>query len=215
MSVPQDYPDRPVAVIGAGTLGRRLALMFATRGGFVRINARRAEHGAAAVDFVEQQIGGLSGTHPRWWARGRAEYVARLQDAVAGAWLVIESVPERLELKQEIFAQLESAAPRDAILSSNSSSYASRLIVTGLSTTDRMLNTHFYMRGSDLAATPLRRCWTSSRRPSLSTGCVPFWCGAKAPDSSSTESGPRSNGKRSMSLPAGSACRMMSTRCGS
>ena len=99
MSVPQDYPDRPVAVIGAGTLGRRLALMFATRGGFVRINARRAEHGAAAVDFVEQQIGGLSGTHPRWWARGRAEYVARLQDAVAGAWLVIESVPERLELK--------------------------------------------------------------------------------------------------------------------
>ena len=69
MSVPQDYPDRPVAVIGAGTLGRRLALMFATRGGFVRINARRAEHGAAAVDFVEQQIGGLSGTHPRWWAR--------------------------------------------------------------------------------------------------------------------------------------------------
>ena len=84
MSVPQDYPDRPVAVIGAGTLGRRIALMFATRGGLVRINARRAEKGAAAVDFVEQQIGGLSGTHPGWWARGRAEYVARLEDAVAG-----------------------------------------------------------------------------------------------------------------------------------
>ena len=50
MTVPQDYPDRPVAVIGAGTLGRRIALMFATRGGLVRINARRAEHGAAAVD---------------------------------------------------------------------------------------------------------------------------------------------------------------------
>ncbi len=150
MSVPQDYLDRPVAVIGAGTLGRRVALMFATRGGLVRINARRAENAAAAADFVEQQIGGLAGTHPGW-ARGRAEHVARLEDAVADAWLVIESVPERLELKQEVFAQLESAAPRDTILASNSSSYASRLIVDGLSTTDRMLNTHFYMPPTQIA----------------------------------------------------------------
>lgn len=162
MSVPQNYPDRPVAVIGAGTLGRRIALMFATRGGLVRINARRAEHGAAAVDFIEQQIGDLSGTHPGRWARGRAEYVARLEDAVAGAWLVIESIPEQLELKQEIFARLESAAPRDAILSSNSSSYASRLIVAGLSTTDRMLNTHFYMPPT-LIAVDVMSCGNTSQ----------------------------------------------------
>jgi 3-hydroxybutyryl-CoA dehydrogenase len=61
VSIPQDYLDRPVAVIGAGTLGRRIALMFATRGGLVRIHARDAQKGAAAhVDFVEQQIGGLA-----------------------------------------------------------------------------------------------------------------------------------------------------------
>jgi 3-hydroxybutyryl-CoA dehydrogenase len=151
VSVPQDYLDRPVAVIGAGTLGRRIALMFATRGGLVRINARNAEKGAAAVDFVERQIDGLRGNHPGSFARGRAEFVARLEDAVAGAWLVIESVPERLELKQEIFARLEAVAPRDAILASNSSSYASRLIVAGLSTTERMLNTHFYMPPKQIA----------------------------------------------------------------
>ena len=121
MDVPQDYLDRPVAVIGAGTLGRRVALMFASRGGLVRIHARRAEVGAAAADFVEQQIAGLAGSRPGS-ARGRAEHVARLEDAVADSWLVIESVPERLELKQEIFAQLESASPRDTILASNSSS---------------------------------------------------------------------------------------------
>ena len=113
MTVPQDYLDRPVAVVGAGTLGRRVALMFTSRGGLVRIIARRADQGAEAVDFVEQQIGGLSGTHPRW-ERGRAEYVERLEDAVAGAWLVIESVPERLELKQDVFALLESAAEPDS-----------------------------------------------------------------------------------------------------
>ena len=150
MTVPQDYLDRPVAVVGAGTLGRRVALMFTSRGGLVRIIARRAAQGAEAVDFVEQQIGGLSGTHPRW-ERGRAEYVERLEDAVAGAWLVIESVPERLELKQDVFALLESAAEPDSILASNSSSYASRLIVDGLSTTHRMLNTHFYMPPMQIA----------------------------------------------------------------
>jgi 3-hydroxybutyryl-CoA dehydrogenase len=150
MNVPQDYLDRPVAVIGAGPLGRRVALMFASRGGLVRIHARRAEIGAAAVDYVEQQIGVLAGSHPGW-ARGRAQHVARLEDAVSDAWLVLESVPEQLELKQEIFAKLESAAPRDTILASNSSSYASRLIVGGLSTTDRMLNTHFYMPPTQIA----------------------------------------------------------------
>ncbi len=150
VSVPQDYLNRPVAVIGAGTLGRRAALMFASRGGLVRIQARRAEIGAAAVDFVEHQLGRLGGSRPGW-AAGRAEHVPRLEDAVADAWLVIESVPERLELKQEIFAQLESASPHDAILASNSSSYASRLIVDGLSTTDRMLNTHFYMPPTQVA----------------------------------------------------------------
>jgi 3-hydroxybutyryl-CoA dehydrogenase len=150
MSVPEDYLDRPIAVIGAGTLGRRVALMFASRGGLVRIHARRAEVGAAAVAFVRQQIAGLADSHPGW-VRGRAEHVARLEDAVADAWLVIESIPERLELKQAVFAQLESAAPSDAILASNSSSYASRLIVDGLSTTDRMLNTHFYMPPTQIA----------------------------------------------------------------
>jgi 3-hydroxybutyryl-CoA dehydrogenase len=151
MTLPEDYLDRPVAVIGAGTLGRRIALMFAARGARVRINARSAETGLAAVDFVERQMAGLPASQATTSARGRAEFVARLQDAVAGAWLVIESVPERLELKQEIFRQLESAAPRDAILASNSSSYASRLIVAGLATTERMLNTHFYMPPTQIA----------------------------------------------------------------
>ena len=83
MTVPQDYLDRPVAVVGAGTLGRRVALMFTSRGGLVRIIARRAAQGVEAVDFVEQQIGGLSGTHPRW-ERGRAEYVRALRGCGCG-----------------------------------------------------------------------------------------------------------------------------------
>lgn len=43
--IPQDYRTRPVAVVGAGTLGRRIALMFATRGGQAHITDPNAEQG--------------------------------------------------------------------------------------------------------------------------------------------------------------------------
>ena len=36
-SLPTDIEDRPIAVLGAGTLGRRIALTYATRGGVVRL----------------------------------------------------------------------------------------------------------------------------------------------------------------------------------
>ena len=45
-----------------------------------------------------------------------------LADAVRGAWMVIEAIPEQLDLKREVFAQLDELADPDAILASNSSS---------------------------------------------------------------------------------------------
>jgi 3-hydroxybutyryl-CoA dehydrogenase len=66
VKLPQDYLHRPVAVVGARTLGPRVALMFTSRGGLVNIIARRAAQGAETVDFVEQQIDQLLKTHPGW-----------------------------------------------------------------------------------------------------------------------------------------------------
>ena len=51
-----DIRNRPVAVIGAGTLGRRIALMFASRGGTVRIYARRDEQLVAAKHYVADTL---------------------------------------------------------------------------------------------------------------------------------------------------------------
>lgn len=143
-TVPQHHRTRPVAVIGAGTLGRRIALMFATRGGTVRITDPNAEQGAAAVDFVTEQLPAVA-AQVADGSPGKAEYVGDQQDAVSGAWLVVEAVPEILDLKKKVFAQLDTQADADAILASNSSSYASRLFTEGLPSADRMLNTHFYM----------------------------------------------------------------------
>ena len=54
--VPTDFGSRPVAVIGAGTLGRRIALMFAAHGAEVRIYDLSEAQRDAAVDFVTQNL---------------------------------------------------------------------------------------------------------------------------------------------------------------
>ncbi|WP_042374539.1 3-hydroxyacyl-CoA dehydrogenase NAD-binding domain-containing protein [Streptacidiphilus neutrinimicus] len=55
-TLPTNIPNRPVAVIGAGTLGRRIARMFADRGGLVRIFDKSAQAGEAAQKYVEDNL---------------------------------------------------------------------------------------------------------------------------------------------------------------
>lgn len=59
--------------------------------------------------------------------------------------LVIECIPERLDIKQVLFAELERRARPDALLTSNSSSFPISDIATNLTTADRMLGLHFFM----------------------------------------------------------------------
>jgi 3-hydroxybutyryl-CoA dehydrogenase len=76
---------------------------------------------------------------------GRVSADADLGDAVRNAWLVVEAVPEKLELKRQIFGQLDELSAADAILASNSSSYASRMFLDKVHHPERVLNIHFYM----------------------------------------------------------------------
>jgi 3-hydroxybutyryl-CoA dehydrogenase len=141
--VPGDVVQRPVAVIGAGTLGRRIALMLATRGGEVRVYDIAADQRGAAVRFVERGLPPLlEGVPDR--SPGTVVPSAELAEAVAGAWLVIEAAPERLDLKRRIFADLDRLAPPDAILASNSSSFPTSALIGDVSRPERVVNTHFY-----------------------------------------------------------------------
>jgi 3-hydroxybutyryl-CoA dehydrogenase len=143
-NVPNDYANRPVAVIGAGTLGRRIALMFAAHGSDVRVYDLADSQRHAAVDYISQNLPALAeqftGVVP-----GEISAEADLAKAVHDAWLVIEAIPERLELKKQIFGQLDELASSDAILASNSSSYASRMFLDNVGHPERVLNIHFYM----------------------------------------------------------------------
>ena len=143
-AVPTDVSQRPVAVVGGGTLGRRVALMFATRGGEVRVVDPSPEQRAAATAYVETR---LPKAVERMEGASAGTVTAHddVAEASANAWLVVEAVPERLDLKKALFAELDRVAPPDAILASNSSSYPTSRMVDEVTRPERVVNMHFYM----------------------------------------------------------------------
>ncbi len=140
----EQIENRPVAVFGAGTLGRRIALMFASRGGTSRIYDPNVEQARAAVEYVAQTLPGVVDQRGSG-AVGAAEAHDSIPDALDGAWLAVEAVPERLDIKIPLWGQIDAVAPADTIFATNSSSYASRLMDKHIRDKARFCNMHFYM----------------------------------------------------------------------
>jgi 3-hydroxybutyryl-CoA dehydrogenase len=85
------------------------------------------------------------------------EVAGDLSRAVDGAWLVIESVPERVDLKIEVFGELDRISEPDVILATNSSSLPSRLVIEKVQHPERVLNMH-YQQPPELNAVELMSC---------------------------------------------------------
>jgi 3-hydroxybutyryl-CoA dehydrogenase len=151
-NLPSNIDSRPVTIVGAGTLGRRMALMFATQGGQVRIFDKAAGAREAAVTYIEQELPKVIKTVVTNGRAGSITASDNLADALKGAWLVVEAVPELLDLKKQIFGQLDALADHDAVLASNSSSYPTRAFLDNVKHPERVLNLHFYMPPEENAA---------------------------------------------------------------
>src|SRR5918992_3085412 len=157
-TLPADVDQRPVVIDGAGTLGRRIAAVYAAGGSDVHIFDLSEEQREAARDYVEEnlvQTQQTLGLRPA--RRGRVEISDNLQEAVAGAWMVIEAVPERIDIKTEVFGDLDRLAEPDAILCSNSSSIPTSLMIGEVEHSERVLNTH-YQQPPELSAVELMSC---------------------------------------------------------
>ncbi|WP_025272098.1 3-hydroxyacyl-CoA dehydrogenase family protein [Haloglycomyces albus] len=144
ITLPQNIQSRPVTVVGGGTLGSRIALMFTTQGGKVRLYDPSEEARQHAVDFVAENSadtvalvdGGVAGS---------LETGDDLAEALKGSWLAVEAVPEHLDLKKKVFGQLDELSENDTILASNSSSYPTSSMIDNVATPERVVNMHFYM----------------------------------------------------------------------
>jgi 3-hydroxybutyryl-CoA dehydrogenase len=157
-TLPADVDERPVVIDGAGTLGRRIASVYAAGGSDVRIFDLSEEQRESARDYVEEHLAQTQqtlGLHPAH--RGRIEVLGDLQEAVAGAWMVVEAVPESIDIKTEVLGELDRLAEPDAILCSNSSSIPTSQMIGKVEHPERVLNTH-YQQPPELNAVELMSC---------------------------------------------------------
>lgn len=137
---PAHVDDLRLAVIGAGLMGHSIAGVFASVGAKVRLFDSHAPSLRSAPARVAEQLA------RRGLDRAPAESIVlsgSLRDAVAEADLVIEAVPENLELKQGLFAEIERLAPH-AILATNSSVLRIGDIAARVSDRGRVLGTHWF-----------------------------------------------------------------------
>jgi 3-hydroxybutyryl-CoA dehydrogenase len=157
-TLPSDVDRRPIAIDGAGTLGRRIAAVYVAGGSDVRIFDMSAQQRDAACDHVEshiEQTQQVLKLRPR--AVGHVETADSLEQAVADAWMVIEAVPEKLDLKTAVFADLDRLTEPTVILASNSSSLPSSQMIGQVRHPERLLNTH-YQQPPELNSVELMSC---------------------------------------------------------
>ena len=138
-----DKPSKSTAlIVGGGTMGADVALLLARAG---------------CRTIVMESSNARRHLLPDYFVRGMTDlgYPQRADKLSAGAslddlaWneidLVIECIPERLDIKQVLFTELERRARPDALLTSNSSSFPISAIAANLASAQRMLGLHFFM----------------------------------------------------------------------
>jgi L-gulonate 3-dehydrogenase len=115
-----------VAIIGSGFIGRAWAISFARAGHEVRLwdaqeGASEAASAYIAAILPDLEANGLLDGASAAAVLERIGGRATIEEAVDGVVHVQENTPEKLEVKREVFARLDAAAPPDAVLASSTS----------------------------------------------------------------------------------------------
>lgn len=134
-----------IAVIGAGLIGQAWAIVFARSGCKVALWDGNAQALAAARKLVGQladklETQGLLDDAAAVLAR--VSVVDSLEEALQGAAYAQENLPEKLDIKQEIFARMDSLAPAEAVLASSTSSIPASAFTAHLAGRSRCLVAH-------------------------------------------------------------------------
>jgi len=134
-----------IAVIGAGLMGHGIALTFARAGHRVSVSDPVADMLASCPERIAESLTllGADAEEIADTLRNIA-FATDLADAVGDADVVFEAAPEKLDLKQRIFADIEAHAPKGAILASNTSVIQISKIMSRLSGRHRALGTHWW-----------------------------------------------------------------------
>lgn len=136
---------RNIAVIGGGLMGAGIAQVFAVAGYRVVVFEPNREARTSLHDRVARIMSSLGQEGAvAEYAISNISVTDDLATALSEVDYVTEAVPEKLELKQSIFADLERLAPATAILASNTSVIPIARITHGLESAHRMVGTHWW-----------------------------------------------------------------------
>lgn len=137
-----------IAVVGGGTMGNGIAHVAAQNGRSVRLLDVSRDVLDAALATVGKNLDrqikkGTLDEAAKAEILGRIDTGTDLAAGVADAQLVVEAVPEKLELKRTIFTTLDASAPADAILATNTSSISITTIAAFTKRADKVIGMHF------------------------------------------------------------------------
>ncbi|TFD60110.1 3-hydroxyacyl-CoA dehydrogenase [Cryobacterium sp. Hh38] len=138
--------SRTVAIAGAGSIGVAFAVLFASAGFSVRVWDALPEAFDRARDDLSDRLALLNEhgliSEPVDDVSQRVSFHEILFDALRGAELVQECVPERLDIKREVFQQLGAYSETYAVLASSSSAIVSSEFASATPARERVLIAH-------------------------------------------------------------------------
>jgi enoyl-CoA hydratase/3-hydroxyacyl-CoA dehydrogenase len=174
-----DETFQTLAVVGAGNMGSGIAQKMASEGLtviLVDLDEDKVQRGLRGIektlhDGVDRKI---------FTAHQAAETLSRIRgttsfDDLKNADLVVEAVFEDIDVKRDVFARLEAACRSDAILATNTSSFAVEDIACGTASPERVIGLHYFYHpaknrlvevvgGKDSSAAALARAWALQER---------------------------------------------------
>ncbi len=138
-----------VTVVGAGAMGRQIALQCALHGWWVVLSDSRADSLESAagffLEYLEGRIAkGKLGVDERDASLARLHTTPDLAEAATGADIVIEAIIEQFEAKSALFRQLDRLCPQKTLLTTNSSNVRGSRLAAVTGRPGQVLNLHFF-----------------------------------------------------------------------
>jgi 3-hydroxybutyryl-CoA dehydrogenase len=138
-----------IAIVGSGFLGAKITLRSAMKGYSASMYDIDQDALTRAKENQENELSTRIDNktldeQEKKRIQRRIRSTTNLIEAVSDADLVIEAIPERLELKKKIFKEIDKASPAHTIIATNSSSIRVSLIEDACERPEKVLNLHFY-----------------------------------------------------------------------
>jgi enoyl-CoA hydratase/3-hydroxyacyl-CoA dehydrogenase len=140
---------KKVAVLGAGVMGHGIAQVCATAGYDVAVRDIKQEFIDKARESIEKSLekavskGKLSDQKAKE-ILGRLKFTLSIEEAVKDADLVIEAIPEVMDLKKSLFAEVQKYAKRECIFASNTSGLSITELGNSTDRPDKFVGLHFF-----------------------------------------------------------------------